>query len=125
MRRMVCWAWITLTIAGCLTTEEERAHDYNSQGVRLYQQGNFSAAQQDFQAALQLSPGDADLVYNIGQCYEKQNDLVRAEQTYSECLRKNPNHAASRFALAALMIRQGRKPEATHMVEDWLRTQPR
>src|SRR6516225_5257983 len=92
MRRMVCWAWITLTIAGCLTTEEERAHDYNSQGVRLYQQGNFSAAQQDFQAALQLSLGDADLVYNIGQCYEKQNDLDRSEQTYSECLRKNPNH---------------------------------
>jgi tetratricopeptide (TPR) repeat protein len=122
---MVCWAWITLTMAGCLTTEEERAHDYNSQGVRLYQQGNFSAAQQDFQAALQLNPGDADLVYNIGQCYEKQNDLARAEQTYGECLRKSPDHVACRFALASLLVRQNRKPEATHMVEDWLRRQPR
>jgi protein O-GlcNAc transferase len=125
MRRMVCSAWIALSMVGCLTTEQERARDYNTDGVRLYQQGNFVAAQQDFQAALQLNPGDADLVYNIGQCYERQNDLVRAEQTYGECLRKSPDHAACRFALAALLVQQGRKPEATHMVEDWLRHQPR
>jgi Tfp pilus assembly protein PilF len=125
MRPTVFLAGIMLGLAGCVTTEEERAHEYNTEGVRLYQQGNFGGAQQDFQAALQLSPGDADLVYNIGQCHERQNDLARAEQTYNECLRKAPNHAACRHALAALLIRQGRKPEATHMVEDWLSHQPR
>src|SRR6266481_2670349 len=125
MRRMVCSAWIALSMVGCLTTEQDRARDYNTDGVRLYQQGNFVAAQQGFQAALQLNPGDADLVYNIGQCYEHQNDLVRAEQTYGECLRQSPNHVAGHNALAALLIREGRKPEATRMVEDWLIHQPR
>jgi Tfp pilus assembly protein PilF len=125
MRRLISWAGITMMITGCVTTEEERAHQFNIDGVRLYQQGNFGGAQQDFQAALQLTPGDADLVYNIGQCYERQNDLIRAEQTYNECLRKAPNHAACRHALATLLYRHGRQPEATHMVEDWLSHQPR
>ena len=125
MRRLVCWSGIAVMIAGCVTTEEELAHEFNTEGVRLFQQGNFGGAQQDFQAALQLTPGDADLVYNIGQCHERQNDLARAEQTYNECLQKAPNHAACRHALAALLIREGRRPEATHMVEDWLSHQPR
>jgi len=125
MRPPVYLLMVALGFAGCVSTEQERAHQYNSEGVRLYQQGNFGGAQQDFQAALQLNPGDADLVYNIGQCHERQIDLARAEQTYNECLRKAPNHVACRHALANLLIRQGRKPEATHMIEDWLIHQPR
>src|SRR5205085_8757329 len=115
----------TLILAGCATPEEDRARVSIDNGLRFYQQGNFSAAQQNFQAALQFRPGDADLVYNIGQCYEHQDDSARAEQTYLGCLRQSPNHVAGHNALAVLLIRQGRKPEATRMVEDWLIHQPR
>jgi Tfp pilus assembly protein PilF len=125
MRASLLLFGFTFAVSGCVSTEVERAHEYNTEGVRLYQQGNFGGAQQDFQAALQLNPGDADLVYNIGQCQERQNDPVRAQQTYNECLRKDSNHVACRHALAALLFRQGRKPEATHMIEDWLTHQPR
>jgi len=114
-----------LLLAGCATPQEDRAHAATENGLRLYQQGNYAAAQQDFQAALQFRPGDADLVYNIGQCYEHQHDLARAEQTYGECLRQAPNHVAAHQALAGLLMRQGRRPEATHMIEDWLIHQPR
>jgi Tfp pilus assembly protein PilF len=125
MRRLGWVVGLSFFLTGCVTTEEDRAHLYNEDGIRLYQQGNYVAAQQDFQAALQLTPGDADLVYNIGQCYERQNDLIRAEQTYAECLRKAPNQAACRHALTALLMSQGRRPEATRMVEDWLIHEPR
>jgi len=125
MRRVSCIMGLSLLIAGCATPEEDRAHAATENGLRLYQQGNYPAAQQDFQAALQFRPGDADLVYNIGQCYEHQNDLARAEQTYGECLRQAPNHVAAHQALAGLLMRQGRRPEATRIVEDWLIHQPR
>jgi tetratricopeptide (TPR) repeat protein len=115
----------TLILVGCVTPEEDRARVSIDNGLRFYQQGNFAAAQQNFQAALQFRPGDADLVYNIGQCYEHQNDSPRAEQTYLGCLRQSPNHVAAHNALAALLIREGRKPEATRFVQDWLAHQPR
>ena len=115
----------TLILAGCATPEEDRARVSIDNGLRFYQQGNFSAAQQNFQAALQFRPGDADLVYNIGQCYEHQNDSARAEQTYLGCLRQSPDHVAAHDALAALLIREGRKTEATRFVQDWLVHQPR
>ena len=125
MRRTTYVLGFTMILAGCATPEEDRARVSTEDGLRLYQQGNFAAAQQDFQTALQFRPGDADLVYNIGQCYEHQNDLVRAEQTYGQCLRQSPDHVACHNALASLLIHQGRKPEVTRMVEDWLIHQPR
>ena len=125
MRRVLCILGLSLLLAGCATPEEDRARTTTENGLRLYQQANYAAAQQDFQAALQFRPGDADLVYNIGQCYEHQNDLARAEQTYGECLRQAPNHVAAHQALAGLLMRQGRRPEATRIVEDWLIHQPR
>src|SRR5437870_8888062 len=125
MRRILPLAGQMMCLSGCATPEEDRARASIENGLRFYQQGNYPAAQQDFQVALQFRPGDADLVYNIGQCYEHQNDLTRAEQTYGECLRQAPNHVAAHQALAGLLMRQGRPPEATRMVEDWLIHQPR
>jgi tetratricopeptide (TPR) repeat protein len=125
MRGIRVFVGLMIFLSGCATPEEDRARASIENGLRFYQQGNYAAAQQDFQVALQFRPGDADLVYNIGQCYEHQNDLTRAEQTYGECLRQAPNHVDCRNALAALLIREGRRPEATRMVEDWLSHQPR
>jgi len=125
MRRMLSVIEFAMVLAGCATPEEDRARALIDNGHRFYQQGNFAAAQQDFQTALQFRPGDADLVYNIAQCYEHQNDLARAEQTYNECLRQSPNHVAAHNALASLLLRKSRKPEATRFVQDWLIHQPR
>ena len=104
MRRATYILGFTMIMAGCATPEEDRARVSTEDGLRLYQQGNFAAAQRDFQTALQFRPGDVDLVYNIGQCYEHQNDWARAEQTYGQCLRQSPDHVACHNALASLLI---------------------
>ncbi len=120
------WIGVALLfLAGCTSTVQERAHTFNEDGVRLFQSGNYAAARENFQAALQLAPGDANVVYNIGQCYERQGDSPRAEQTYQECLRQAPNHAACQHALTVLLVQEGRRAEAVRMVEAWLAREPR
>ncbi|MBY0526968.1 MAG: tetratricopeptide repeat protein [Gemmataceae bacterium] len=112
-------------VAGCETTQEERARNYNQDGVQLFKGGSYGPACESFQAALTLKPEDADLLYNIAECHAHQGDAARAERYYNECLQKSPNHVACRFALAALLVRNGRLPEAARMANDWLAREPK
>jgi Tfp pilus assembly protein PilF len=124
--RLSVWIGTTLLLlSGCGSTAQERAQVLNEGGVRLFQSGNYPAAQEQFRAALQLTPGDGGLLYNIGQCYERQGDWTRAEQTYQECLRQSPNHPACRHALTVHLVQEGRQSEAIRLVEDWLAREPR
>src|SRR5207249_3603772 len=71
-----------------------------------------------------LAPNDLTLSYNLGQCYDHLGQSAKAAQLYNECLGRDANHAPSRHALAALLVRQGRWDEASHMADDWLRRSP-
>lgn len=122
--RRVC-LMLALCLTGCETTLEERARDYNNDGIHLFQHGNYGGARESFQAALVLKPEDADLFFNIGQCYERQGDTAKAERYYNDCLQRLPNHAACRFALAGLMVRDGRLSESARMTADWLIREPK
>jgi Flp pilus assembly protein TadD len=98
---------------------------YNEDGVYLFQGGDFASARESFQAALELTPADSGLLYNLGQCYDRLGDATRAERYYGECLRQASNHAAARQALAALLVRQGRWEEAAQLTRDWLEREPK
>jgi tetratricopeptide (TPR) repeat protein len=113
-----------LLLGGCAQTAQERAQEYNEDGVQLYQSGRFVEARECFQAALALDAEDAALLYNLGQCHDRLGNLPRAEQSYNACLQRSPNHANSRHALATLLVRQGRWDEAVQMVQDWLAREP-
>src|SRR5262249_24428013 len=52
-------------------------------------------------------------------------DAAKAERYYEQCMRQEPDHPACRHALAALLVRTGRKPEAEKMVVGWLASQPK
>jgi Tfp pilus assembly protein PilF len=112
-------------LGGCAPTAQERVHDYNEDGLHLYQHGEYGRAAESFEAAIALEPGDAALLYNAGRCHDRAGDAARAEQYYTACLQKAPNHAGARNGLAALMLRQGRRDEATQMIEGWLASQPK
>jgi Flp pilus assembly protein TadD len=124
MQRTAAVAVLAWIVAGCVTADQERVRDYNEDGVHLFEKGDFVHAGECFQAALALKPGDADLTYNLGQAYDRQGKMTRAEQTYNDCLTRAPNHAACRHALCVLLVRQGRRAEAVRMVEEWLAQEP-
>src|SRR5579884_1729465 len=124
--RRVCWAaGLALCLAGCAPTAQERARDYNEDGVALFRRGDFGHAKDSFRAALDLQPQDAAVLYNLGQCCDRLGDAAQAERYYAACLQRDGRHSACRYAQCRLLVREGRTPEATRMVEDWMRQQPK
>jgi Tfp pilus assembly protein PilF len=125
MRR--AWAMLAgaLILAGCATDQDQRLRDYSGDGLQLFQQGRFQDARESFQAALALKPDDPNLLYNIGQCYDRQGANDQAEKCYVDCLAKAPDNVPCRFALAAMQVRTGRLTDARHMTEVWLTGYPK
>jgi tetratricopeptide (TPR) repeat protein len=120
MRRMGWAAGLALCAAGCAPTLMERVHNCNEDGVVLFGRGAYEPARQCFQAALTLQPDNADLMYNLGQCYDRLGNSAQAEQFYHNCLQRSPDHTECRHALALLLLREDRRQEAVQMVEEWL-----
>lgn len=103
------------------------AHLENADGVRLYQQGYYDAAQKRFQQALYNAPDAPDAYYNIAATYHqlgKQNQdqelLAQAEQYYNQCLDRHPNHRECYRGLSVLMSEDGRSEEAFALLEGWV-----
>src|SRR6516164_98175 len=125
MRRVGSVAVLALFIAACAPTIQERVQEFNEDGARLFEKGEFAHAREEFQAALMLRPTNPDLLYNLGQCSEKLGQNPRAEQEYRECLNNDPNHATCRHALSVLLVNTGRLVEAQQMAQDWLTREPK
>jgi Tfp pilus assembly protein PilF len=96
----------------------------NNDAMHRFGKGDYHGAQESFEQALTLKPEDGNLLFNIGQCLERQGDLAHAEKWYRQCLEKSANQGDCRHALAALRFRTGRRPEAEKMVRDWLAEAP-
>ncbi len=103
----------------------------SSQGVQLYQQGNYLGAVNHFQQALASQPGNPDCFYNLGATYHQQAkvfgntaDRQVAEQYYHLCLARNPDHVACQRALAVLLVEDGRSTEATANLQQWAASRP-
>lgn len=124
MLRRRCLFVLLLAVASCTPPAQERIRDYNDDGVHLYRNGQYAAAGESFQAALALAPEDAGLLYNVGECADRLGHMDQAEQSYRQCLDRQPTHAAGRRALVVLLERQGRRDEAAALVQDWLAREP-
>jgi tetratricopeptide (TPR) repeat protein len=124
MRRMGWAAGLALCAAGCAPTVQDRVHDYNEDGVSLFNRASYDPARECFQAALCLQPENPDLLCNLAQCYDRLGDGPRAEQFYHDCLQRSPDHPECRHALTLLLLKEDRRQEAVQMVEDWLARSP-
>jgi tetratricopeptide (TPR) repeat protein len=124
LRSLICLAPLAFLLAGCPPRIDERAREFTEDGVQLFQRGDYLNARESFEEALARQPGDANLLYNIGHCYDRQSKVDKAEEYYQLCLRKSPNHAACRHSLATILLRSGRRAEADRMVQDWLAAEP-
>jgi len=125
MGRVVPLGLVLLAAVGCATTAQRETRELTDDGVRLFRAGRYKDARETFEAALARSPGEPNLLYNLGRCHERSGNVVRAEKVYQECLFRAPDHPECRHAVAELMVRQNRQPEAQRMVEDWLARSPR
>jgi tetratricopeptide (TPR) repeat protein len=116
-----------LLVSGCGFS----AANYNMQGKRLFEQGQFAQAIDMFQRSANADPQNADAYYNMAATWyymgKQQNNKVwiqQADQLYRQALVLNPNHAEAYRGLSALMVENGRSMEAFQLVQDWRVKQP-
>jgi Flp pilus assembly protein TadD len=124
MFRIGVVAVLALVVGACETTTSERLREYNEDGVRLFQRGAYSDASQSFQAALALQPDDPDLLYNLGQCYDRLGNVDKARNYYETCIQRAPGHADARHALTVLLWNNNQQAVAAANVEAWLAREP-
>jgi tetratricopeptide (TPR) repeat protein len=115
-------------LAGCTHVT---SHALNAEGVRLYQNGNYTQAAEQFQRAVASNPKDADGYYNLASAlhknaklYSRQDDFLQAEQLYNQCLDYNPNHTECYRGLAVLLMETGRQDAAFRLLEGWADRNP-
>lgn len=124
--RLACCLTALLGLAGCATTinVDERVRDLNDLGLTDFTLGRFPEARECFALALQLTPQDPSLLFNLAQCDDRLGGYPNAERYYVLCLQKNPGHIEARYALVMLYYRTGRKGEAGQQIAQWLSEQP-
>jgi tetratricopeptide (TPR) repeat protein len=122
------WGATTLLVApGC----QWAASGQNATGARLYEQGQYSAAMQQFQQVIATDPDNADGYYNLAATNHRlglqRNDqamLTQAESLYNQCLDHAPNHVECHRGLAVLLIDTGRPDRAFALMKNWASQNP-
>lgn len=104
----------------------------NAAGVRLYQQGQYAAAMQQFQQALVAEPRNADAYYNLAASYHRvgaaqqdRQSLAQAENLYNQCLDRDENHTDCHRGLAVLLVETERSDRAFALIQNWAARNPR
>ena len=114
--------------AGC---SQVQSTALNSEGVRLYQAGNYQQAADAFQRAVANDPRSATSYYNLaaalhktGKLTNNPNDLAQAERYYNQCLEYDPNHTECYRGLAVLLVETGRTDASFRLLEGWSTRSP-
>jgi tetratricopeptide (TPR) repeat protein len=119
---------VLATASGC----QWAANGQNAQGARLYQQGQYTAALQEFQKAIASDPQNADGYYNLAATthrlgLQRQDPTLigQAEALYNQCLDHDPNHVECHRGLAVLLVDTGRPDRAFALMKNWAAQNPR
>jgi tetratricopeptide (TPR) repeat protein len=73
--------------------EDEHKHQFNEFGISLRKAGMQAEAMDYYRRALELSPSDENLHYNIARAAFDKGDAKIAAQHLGACLKLNPAHA--------------------------------
>jgi len=138
MVRFIAWIGrrvIPLAACGGLAVAGGGCHmasqGYNTEGVRFFQQGQYSTAVTKFQQALANHPEDADAHYNLAATYHQMGKttantawLQVSEELYHQAIDRAPNHVEAHRGLAALLVETDRSESAFEMMQRWVKANP-
>lgn len=129
-RQRFCWLVLlvcVMSLCGCKFAAQSK----NTEGVRLYQAGQYMAALQKFQDARVTSPKDSDSYYNMAATYHQlakqqgnQEYYQQAETLYNQCLDLSKDHVECHRALAVMLVETGRQDAAFRLLQNWTTNNP-
>ena len=118
---------VLVAASGC----QWAANGQNAQGARLYEQGQYTAALQQFQKVIGSNPQNPDGYYNLaatthrlGSLRSDPNLIEQAESLYNQCLDHDPNHVECHRGLAVLLVDSGRPDRAFALLKNWASQNP-
>ncbi|TWU01971.1 tetratricopeptide repeat protein [Neorhodopirellula pilleata] len=118
---------VVATLSGC----HWAAGSQNTQGAALYNQGQYTAAMEQFQKAIASNPQDPDGYYNLaatthrlGNQRQDPNLIRQSEALYNQCLDHDPNHIDCHRGLAVLLVDSGRPDRAFTLMKNWAAQNP-
>ena len=107
------------------------ANGKNSMGARLYEQGQYTAALQQFQKVIETDPHNPDGYYNLAATTHRlgnqrgETELIQqAEALYNQCLDYEPDHVECHRGLAVLLVDTGRADRAFALLKNWSAQNP-
>ncbi|MEW5738371.1 MAG: tetratricopeptide repeat protein [Myxococcota bacterium] len=96
-----------------LTAEE--AGSIAQVGVDLLGAEDFEGALAVFEGLTTLNPDDPSMWAALGFVHRTAGNFAKAEESFQECLRKDPTHSAAQAWLGELQIRKG-QPSGRELV---------
>ena len=87
--------------------DPQLADAYYSLGVTLWQKGDFPAAAEQLQHAVQIKPDYAEAYYTLGTVLKQMDKLPEAAQALREAIRLQPDFMGAHTTLAAVLRQMG------------------
>jgi len=109
---------------GTPKTKVFRAYDLDRQGLQLYREKQYPAAEEKFKAAVALKPNDAVLLNNLGFVYYVMGRFDDALTYLQKTLAADPKRKEAHQNIADLLVKMGRKEEAKEHYEQYLALSP-
>ncbi len=99
------------------STVKGTAEEHNIEGARLLEEGNYSAAAEEFKTAVTLDPTFSDGYYNLGKVYSQLGNYTEAEANYQKAIELSPDNARYHYNLAIVYskINQLEKSEKEYL----------
>lgn len=80
---------------------------------QLQRQGNFGAAKQAYEAALDADPSSVEIHNDFGVLFFSQAKMAEAERVFRQTIALDPFYAPGRYNLGVTLQRQGKRKAAT------------
>lgn len=101
--------WVIVALLACVSPHARAEHTgtaasrkHYEAGKQFYQNSDYTSALREFSAGYRLDPRPAFLI-NLGQCYRKLNQLVRARDMYQRYLNVAATDATQRTRIQAIV----------------------
>jgi tetratricopeptide (TPR) repeat protein len=93
-------------------------------GNAYLSEGNYVAAQKEFDRAISVAPDHAEALYGLGVVYSKQGNRGKAISSFENAIRLDPKLTAAYSNLGLMYLSGGRVDKATEICSKILKTDP-